>query len=146
MTGKGNEMSFSSNNALRAYADTNASTAMAQDPHGLVAMLFEGAMLAVAAARTNTQLGLVQKKCEAISKAISIIEDGLYASLDENAGGEIAHQLGQLYEYMVARLVKANANNLTEPLEEVGDLLSQLASAWAEIKPTAQVETSVEDV
>ncbi len=139
-------MSFSKHNALRAYADTNASTAMAQDPHGLVSMLFEGAILAIAAARTNTQLGMVQQKCEAISKAISIIEDGLYASLDEKAGGEIAHQLGRLYEYMVARLVEANANNLTEPLEEVGDLLSQLASAWAEIKPTAQVETSVEDV
>ena len=138
-------MSFSSHNAMRAYADTNASTAMAQDPHGLVAMLFEGAMLAVAAARTNTQLGMVQKKCEAISKAIAIIEDGLYASLDEEGGGEIAQQLGQLYEYMVSRLVEANANNQTQPLEEVGNLLSQLASAWASIKPGANVEASVEN-
>ena len=138
-------MSFSSHNAMRAYADTNASTAMAQDPHGLVAMLFEGAMLAVAAARTNTQLGMVQKKCEAISKAIAIIEDGLYASLDEEAGGEISQQLGKLYEYMVSRLVEANANNQTQPLEEVGSLLSQLASAWASIKPGANVEASVEN-
>lgn len=138
-------MSFSSHNALRAYADTNASAAMAQDPHGLVAMLFEGAMLAVAAARTNTQLGMVQEKCAAISKAIAIIEDGLYASLDENAGGEISQHLSKLYEYMVARLIQANAKNQTEPLEEVGNLLSQLAAAWAEIKPTAQAEAPVED-
>jgi len=137
-------MSFSSKNALRAYTDTNASNAMAQDPHGLVAMLFEGAMLAVAAARTNTQLGLVQEKCEAISKAIAIVEDGLYASLDEETGGEIAQQLGQLYEYIVARLVEANAGNRTQPLEEVGSLLSQLASAWASIKPAANIETSRE--
>ena len=128
-------MSFSSHNALRAYADTNAAGAMAQDAHGLIAMLFEGALLAVAAARTNTQLGMVQEKCEAISKAISIIEDGLYASLDEKAGGEIARHLSDLYEYMVARLIEANANGQTQPLEEVGQLLTQLASAWAEIKP-----------
>ena len=137
-------MSFSSHDALRAYANTNASNAMAQDPHGLVAMLFEGAMLAVAAARTNTQLGMVQKKCEAISKAIAIIEDGLYASLDEEAGGEISRQLGQLYEYMVLRLVEANTTNQTQPLEEVGNLLSQLASAWTEIKPSARAEAPVE--
>lgn len=137
-------MSFSSHNALRTYRDTNASSAMAQDPHGLVAMLFEGAILAVAAARTNTQLGLVQKKCEAISKAIAIIEDGLYASLDDDAGGDISHQLGQLYEYMVSRLIEANTGNRTEPLEEVGALLSQLASAWDGIKPGAAVEPSAE--
>ena len=45
----------------------------------------------------------------------------------------------------MARLIEANANGQTQPLEEVGQLLSQLASAWAEIKPSAQAIAPMED-
>jgi flagellar protein FliS len=139
-------MSFSTNNAAQAYKQAGAAGALGQDPHGLIAMLFEGAMIAIAAARTQMQLGQVQEKCQSISKAISIIEDGLHASLDEESGGEISGQLAQLYEYMVSRLVEANTSNQADALDEVGGLLSQLASAWAEIKPTAQAEAPLEGV
>ena len=139
-------MSFSTNNATQAYKQAGAAGALGQDPHGLIAMLFEGAMIAIAAARTQMQLGQVQEKCQSISKAISIIEDGLHASLDEKSGGDISGQLAQLYEYMVSRLVEANTSNEADALDEVGGLLSQLSSAWAEIKPTAQAVASVEDV
>lgn len=135
-------MSFSPGNAIHAYTQTNASGAMAQSPHGLIAMLFEGAILAVAAARTNLQLGMVQKKCESISKAISIIEDGLYASLDQDSGGDLSLQLANLYEYMVMRLIEANSHNNASPLEEVGNLLSQLASAWSSIASKASSDQS----
>ncbi len=51
------------------------------------------------------------EKGKSISKAIQIIDNGLRASLDKKAGGEIAEGLDALYEYMGARLLTANLNN-----------------------------------
>ena len=45
---------------------------------------------------------------KSISKAIAIIENGLRASLDKKAGGEIASSLDTLYEYMNSRLLQTN--------------------------------------
>lgn len=126
-------MFYSSNTAIRAYADATAAGAMAQSPQGLVCMLFEGAQIAVAAARTHLQFGRIPQKCEAIAKAIAIVDDGLKAGLDLSAGGDIAPQLASLYDYIVLRLVQANASNRTEPLDEAGRLLAELAQAWREI-------------
>ncbi len=130
------------NKALRAYADAGAAGAMGQSPHGLVAMLFEGAMIAVSAARTHLQFGRVQQKCESIAKAIAIIDDGLKASLDRSSGGELALRLSDLYDYMALRLAEANAGNRAEPLDEVGRLLSELAQAWRAIATTPQAADS----
>ena len=83
------------------------------DPHKLVLMLFEGAMLAVASAslhmRRKDGAEDIARKGEAISKAINIITNGLKASLDQEAGGELAGKLGALYDYMSSRLLYANA-------------------------------------
>jgi flagellar protein FliS len=46
--------------------------------------------------------------------------------------GKIAHNLYALYDYMVRRLIRANARNESEPVEEVLKYLTQLREAWAE--------------
>jgi flagellar protein FliS len=135
-------MSFSQRHGIRAYSEAGAAGAMGQSPHGLISMLFEGATIAVSSARTSMQLGLIQQKCEAVSKAIAIIEDGLIASLDPEAGGELAERLARLYEYMVLRLVEANTNNDSAPLEEVASLLTELAAAWAGIGNTTDIRST----
>lgn len=136
-------MFHNAQNAIRAYANTEAAGAMAASPHRLVEMLFEGAQIAVAAARTHVQLGRVQQKCESIAKAIAIIDDGLRASLDMNSGGELAERLASLYDYMVLRLTQANTGAETEPLDEVGLLLTELAGAWRSITKGEQRVASV---
>lgn len=109
----------------------------AADPHKLISMLFQGALLAVA----NAKNGILRKdtpaKGAAISHAISIIGEGLHASLDKNVGGELAQNLAALYEYMVMRLVTANLNNDTAILDEVSKLLAELKEAWESIRPNA---------
>lgn len=125
-----------SNNLNTAMNYTNVgmtSGAMSASPHGLVLMLFEGAMLAVSAARMHMQMGRMPDKAQAISKAVAIIQDGLMASLDRASGGEIAENLFSLYQYMVGRLIEANVENRTDLIEEVGRLLAELNSAWQEI-------------
>ena len=119
-----------------AYAKVGVETGvMAANPHKLIVMLFEGAEVALRLARQQMADGDVPAKGRSISKAINIIDNGLRASLDKKAGGEIATNLEALYEYMVERLLHANLNNSSEMLQEVLQLLAELRGAWEAIAP-----------
>ncbi len=122
-----------------AYAKVGIETGVvAASPHKLIVMLFEGAVVAISNAVQHLANNDIAAKGQAISKAIAIVENGLRASLDKKAGGEIAQNLDSLYEYMVHRLILANLNNDTEMLKEVQGLLSDLMAAWESIAPGAQ--------
>lgn len=117
-----------------AYAKIGVETGVvAASPHKLIVMLFDGASLAIANAKIHLKAGETSKKGMAISKAITIIDSGLRASLDKTRGGEVAQNLDALYEYMSSQLLIANINNQIELLEEVGNLLTTLKSAWEQI-------------
>ncbi|MDP3668538.1 MAG: flagellar export chaperone FliS [Telluria sp.] len=121
----------SSKSGANAYAKVGLETGVvAASPHKLIVMLFEGAMTSVTAAIGHMQAGETAKKGMAISKAIMIIENGMRASLDNKAGGEIASSLDALYDYMGRRLMMANLSNKVEMLQEVHGLLAELKSAW----------------
>jgi flagellar protein FliS len=122
--------------AANAYSQVGVESSMADaNPHKLILMLFDGAIRAVAKARLAMTKGEIASKCEAISKAIAIIQEGLQLSLDIKAGGELAENLNALYEYMIHRLVLANLKNQVETLDEVGKLLVDLKNAWSAIAP-----------
>lgn len=121
-------------NPKAAYQKVGIETGVdAADPHKLVLMLFDGAMLAVSGASLHMQRNEIAKKGEAVSKAINIIANGLKASLDTQAGGELAERLAALYDYMCARLLHANMNNQPAVLDEVSHLLAELKGAWEQI-------------
>ena len=123
-------------NAVNAYASVRTETGvMAADPHQLVQMLFEGALIALSDARRHMANNTTAAKGAAVSKAIAIIRDGLKASLDVEAGGELAQRLSALYDYMGTRLLVANLHNSPQLIAEVSSLLSQLRDAWEQIKP-----------
>ena len=127
-----------------AYSTVSVETGvMAASPHKLILMLFEGARIAVSSALTHMRHGEIAAKGEAISKAIKIVDNGLKASLDVNAGGEMALQLDALYEYMSNRLILANLKNKPELLEEVGRLLAELQEAWELIAQPAHFQPPV---
>jgi flagellar protein FliS len=117
---------------------------LAANPHQLVAMLFEGALHAVAAASLQMKAGNISGKGESISKAINIIDNGLRASLDKKLGGEIAENLDSLYDYLSRQLLVANMKNKPEILEEVHKLISDLKNSWDGIgtPSTAATEAS----
>jgi len=138
-------MSFGAHYAIQAYAKVGVETGVsAADPHRLVLMLFEGAIAAVIDAKRHMTSGAVAAKGEAISKAIMIVDDGLSASLDVDAGGALAQNLRALYAYMSQRLLLAGAKNQPELLDEVRILLGELKDAWASIKPQAHAAASVQ--
>jgi flagellar protein FliS len=121
----------SAKNGANAYARVGIETGVAAaSPHQLIVMLFEGALVAVSSALQSMQTGDIPLRGQAISKAITIIDNGLRASLDKEAGGEIAESLDALYDYMSRRLLMANLKNQPAMLEEVYRLLSELKAAW----------------
>lgn len=129
-------------NPAQSYAKVGVEVAVeSSDPHRLILMLFDGAISAIALAKIQMLNAQIPEKGANISKAISIITDGLKASLDMKAGGELAERLDSLYEYMAQRLVWANLKNETGPLDEVSGLLGELRDAWAQI-PKVQAEAA----
>lgn len=130
----------STRNGANAYAKVGIETGVvAASPHKLIVMLFDGALASLATARHQIQSGNIAGKGHAISKAITIIDSGLRASLDKNVGGEIAQNLDALYEYMSGQLLKANLGNDPALIEEVQRLLKDLKGAWEAIDPTANM-------
>ncbi|WP_442769997.1 flagellar export chaperone FliS [Zoogloea ramigera] len=117
--------------------ETGVSTA---DPHKLILMHFEGALLQIGTAAIALENKDVPGKGMAISKAIEIILNGLKVSLDYEAGGELAQRLGALYDYMTQRLLYANLHNSRPAMDEVTQLLTDLKSAWEAIGASDQAQ------
>lgn len=123
----------------RHYAKTYNQVALQSgldggDPHRLVQMLFDGALEKIAVARGHLERGQIAEKGRNIGWAISILE-GLTTSLDMEAGGDIARNLFDLYDYMKRRLLEANLGNDIAALDEVAGLLREIRGAWATIAP-----------
>jgi flagellar protein FliS len=126
-------------NPAESYAKVGIDAAVeTSDPHRLIMMLFDGAIAAISQARIHMEAGNIAKKGASISKAIDLITNGLRASLDMEAGGQLAERLAALYDYMSHRLLFANLKNSAAALDEVSELLNGLRDAWAQIAPGAE--------
>lgn len=126
------------NPGASAYARIGTeSGAMSASPHQLITMLFDGAKTAITMARHHMAHEEIAAKGNAISKAINIVDNGLKASLDAEAGGkagaELAANLSALYDYIAQRLMYANLRNDPALLDEADRLLDNISSAWREI-------------
>lgn len=121
---------------IKEYQQVGTQTSIVDaDPHRLVQLLFEGALARIASAKGHIARKEYDKKSNQINSAINII-GGLQESLNMDAG-ELAQNLERLYDYMIRRLFEANVRNSIEMLDEVIGLLSQIKSAWDEIREQA---------
>ena len=118
----------------KLYQKTSEYTrAQAADPHGLITMLFDGAIERIVAAKGAMQRNEVAVKGMLISKAITVIS-GLRAHLDMEKGGELSKNLSELYQYMEEKLFEANFENNEETLNEIVQLIQTLRDGWVQIK------------
>jgi flagellar protein FliS len=127
----------------RVSVDSGVASA---DPHRLVLMLFDGALEAIRLASSHIAAGNVAEKGRALGKAARIVEEGLKASLDKDAGGPLAKQLAALYDYATLRLLQANLKNDRAALDEAAGLLADLREAWARIGERAPAAAAVAPV
>lgn len=119
--------------AVQQYNRVGVATSVeSASPHRLIQMLMAGALEKIAIAKGHMERKEIPQKGGHISWAISII-DGLRASLNLEAGGEVAQNLDDLYDYMTRRLARANIENNTDLLDEVASLLRTIKGAWDEI-------------
>lgn len=117
----------------QAYAKIEVESAvMSASQQQLVIMLFDGALSALVRARLFLADGNIRAKGLALSKAINIIENGLKVGLDEESKDELTQNLIALYAYMVRRLLQANLRNDASAIEEVENLLRNIADGWKE--------------
>ncbi|WPH13069.1 flagellar export chaperone FliS [Variovorax paradoxus] len=121
-----------------AYARVGMETrTMSASPHQLIVMLFDGVVTSIGMARHHMAAGDMAAKGNAISKAVSIVDNGLKAGLDAKAAGaagaQLVDNLSALYDYVIRRLLYANLHNEPKALDEAEALLENVASAWREI-------------
>ena len=116
--------------AMQQYRQNHVQGGVAAaTPHRLVQMLMEGVQEKLLSAKGYMAAKNIAKKGEHISWAISII-DSLRACLNTEQGGEVAENLGSLYDYMETRLLEANLKNDPAIIDEVGQLMAQIKSGW----------------
>jgi flagellar secretion chaperone FliS len=129
---------YSRTSTLGAYQSVAAHGGVASaNPHGLIVMLMDGALERIARARGCLRNGARGEKAQLLQSAVAIL-DQLRGSLDLGAGGPIAANLDDLYDYMVRQLIKANANDRVEILDEVSHLLGEIRSAWIALPAEAR--------
>lgn len=101
-------------------------------PNKLVAMLYDGAIRNIKIAKlaiTEDRLGDVNTP---LQKAQDIVFE-LMSTLNFEAGGEIARNLYNLYDYMYLKLIRANIDKDMDALNEVEKFLEELRDTWAQI-------------
>jgi flagellar protein FliS len=126
------------NHKLAAYQSVSAHGGVAAaDPHRLVLMLMDGALERLVIARgciERNQRGDVARKAQALTQCMRIIGE-LRGSLNLAQGGPLAQNLSELYEYMLRQLLRANAENHLDWVNEVAGLMGEIRSAWIAIGP-----------
>ena len=122
----------------KAYSKLGLETdVITGEPHRLILMLFDGALLCIQRGKSYLAQNRIAEKCQALGTAIEIVDLGLRASVDTRPDPEFAGRLLGLYRYVIMRLLQANLRNDVKALEEAAKILGDLRGAWVQIAPSA---------
>ncbi len=114
--------------AFEKYLSVKIETASQAD---LIVMLYDGATKFLRLALGAMEKGNTEAANNNLIRAQDIIAE-LAGTLNPEAG-EIAQNLMLLYDYMYRRLVEANINKSSGPVEEVIEIFGRLREAWSEV-------------
>ena len=115
----------------RAYADTQRETSVSSaKPVELVALVYQRLL-------DHLHTGQVQMRegadsSESFTKAIDLITTGLESCLDKEKGGEIAQNLGLIYDWAGKEIIRARLRRDPEMIQGVINAFVPLAEAWRE--------------
>ena len=101
-------------------------------PTEVVVMLYNEAILSLSAAIKAMQQNDIEERCNRVNVVTEIIGT-LHMSLDLEQGGDIADQLGQLYRFILAQLIRVNIHSDAESAAKIIDMLLPLRDAWQEV-------------
>ncbi|RJQ47250.1 MAG: flagellar export chaperone FliS [Nitrospiraceae bacterium] len=98
----------------------------------IILMLFEGVLNHLRIAKRKMENRDIMSKGVHISKATLIVTE-LSNVLDMEKGGEIASNLRNLYNFVLQRLLQANANNDINAIEDAEKVIDTLREGWKEM-------------
>lgn len=114
--------------------------------HRLVGMLYDGLLESLTEARGAIHNKDVEAKCRALSRAGRIVDEGLRAGLNLQAGGAVGQGLNQLYAYISNRVLFANLRSDAAAVEECCRLVEPLRDAWNQIGAQVAAQTQPQRV
>ncbi|MEN6307891.1 MAG: flagellar export chaperone FliS [Anaerohalosphaeraceae bacterium] len=103
-----------------------------QNRSQIVVLLYEGALRFMKQALMEIHNHNYEAKSESLSRALEIIFE-LNASLNMEAGADIARNLRSLYTFVWTRLNEVNVKNDVVLLGRLIRILEDLAGAWRQI-------------
>ena len=111
---------------------THTKEILAMSPSRMVVALYDNAMSALRTAVDAVARNDIETRCNAINLACDWIAT-LHLCLDRENGGEVARNLGQLYEFLIPHLQRVNLYNDPVPAEQAIALLEPLRDSWFEL-------------
>jgi flagellar protein FliS len=127
-------------NPLAAYRETRVKTA---SPGQLIVMLYDEAIkqadtaIALLGPDSKPKPADIERVNASLGKVQDVVTE-LMASLDFDAGGEIAKDLFSLYVWFGREILEANIRKDGGRVQSVRDMLAQLRDAWAEAATKTQ--------
>ncbi len=101
-------------------------------PTRVVVMLYDEAIASLISAIKAIDQNNIEQRCNSVNVVTEIVAT-LHMSLDMENGGEIADQLGRLYRFVLAQLIRINIHSDAEGAAKIIDLLMPLRDAWDEV-------------
>lgn len=115
-------------NPFQSYKKTDVITANRET---ILIMMYDGAIRFLKKAIQASQENNLEEKNIFIGRTMDIVNE-LRATLNHQAGAEIAEKLEGLYEFISDRLLKGSIENNPKLLEEALGILNTLRTAWDE--------------
>lgn len=129
---------FARSSKVAAYQGVAAyGGVLGADAHGLVQILLDTALERLTASLGCIERGETARKAKLLHSSVRIVAE-LRGSLNIAAGGALAQNLSDLYEYMIRRLLRANVESDAACVKEVLSLLGEIRSAWTAIGPAVR--------
>ena len=110
------------------YASAQVNSA---SPEQILVLLYDAALRDLKEAMSAIKAGDRSRKAKALDHAVKIVTE-LANSLRPEKAPEIAENLSNLYDFMIDRMIRSNAQNEDLDLQAVYNLLGELRAAWVE--------------
>jgi flagellar protein FliS len=138
---------YARNSKLATYQSVSVHGGVANaDPHAMVLMLMDAATERMAQARGCIERAERARQASLLHSCVLIVGE-LRGSLNITEGGTLAQNLRDLYDYMIRRLLLANAKSDAAPVIEVARLMEEIRGAWIaigpEVRKTARVAAPI---
>jgi len=124
--------------AAKMYAENNTHTSVTSADSGqIIVLVYERIFDHLKVGKQGLENG--QYAIESFTKAHDLIQQGLLACLDYEAGVEVAQNLGAIYEWSLREIIAARSDRSAQRIQGVIEVLQPLYEAWLALSPKEQI-------